>query len=66
MTDAHDPDLLAAAGIDPADPPAEHEDVKAWRDVWSAGHGVGAATSRGTHIAPGQRGERGGVERAGR
>lgn len=33
---------LAAAGIDPADPPAEHEDVKAWRDVWSAGHGVAA------------------------
>ncbi len=35
---------LAAAGIDPAGPPAEHEDVKAWRDVWSAGHGVAAIT----------------------
>ncbi|MHA6525786.1 NAD(P)H-dependent flavin oxidoreductase [Tessaracoccus sp. G1721] len=33
---------LAASGIDPAGPPAEHEDVKAWRDVWSAGHGVAA------------------------
>lgn len=35
---------LAASGIDPAGPPAEHEDVKAWRDVWSAGHGVAAVT----------------------
>lgn len=35
---------LDAAGIDPAGPAAEHEDVKAWRDVWSAGHGVAAIT----------------------
>ena len=33
---------LEASGIDPAGPPAESEDVKAWRDVWSAGHGVAA------------------------
>ncbi|AQP43743.1 NAD(P)H-dependent flavin oxidoreductase [Tessaracoccus flavus] len=33
---------LKAAGVDPAGPPAESEDVKAWRDVWSAGHGVAA------------------------
>ena len=35
---------LAAAGVDPAGPAAETEDVKAWRDVWSAGHGVAAIT----------------------
>lgn len=35
---------LAAAGVDPAGPPAEKEDVKAWRDVWSAGHGVAGIT----------------------
>lgn len=35
---------LQAAGVDPAGPAAEKEDVKAWRDVWSAGHGVAAIT----------------------
>jgi len=35
---------LGAAGIDPAGPPAGTEDVKAWRDVWSAGHGVAGIT----------------------
>lgn len=35
---------LSASGIAPAGPPAEHEDVKAWRDVWSAGHGVAGIT----------------------
>ena len=33
---------LAANSIDPAGPGVGHEDVKAWRDVWSAGHGVAA------------------------
>lgn len=35
---------LDAGGIDPSGPAAEHEDAKAWRDVWSAGHGVAAIT----------------------
>lgn len=35
---------LAAAGVDPDGPPAASEDVKAWRDVWSAGHGVAGIT----------------------
>jgi nitronate monooxygenase len=42
---------IAATGLDPDDlagvvrgaAPASHEAKKVWRDVWSAGHGVGAA-----------------------
>ncbi|HTU09581.1 MAG TPA: nitronate monooxygenase family protein [Allosphingosinicella sp.] len=39
---------LDAAGLDPAAAPqgdlGTGEDSKAWRDIWSAGHGVGAIT----------------------
>lgn len=46
---------LAAAGVDPNGPPAEKEDVKAWRDVWSAGHGVAGITDVVTVAELGER-----------
>ena len=50
---------IEAAGLDPDDLPASDPsamdfgsggagDSKAWRDIWGAGQGVGAVTSRGT------------------